>query len=154
MRVRVTRRRVGGHDERGAAALEFGLVVPVILMLVFGIIQYGFMYWSLQTAAATAREAARSLIVGTTETCTLDRAEQLADNPAVGGGSPVAVARYFGTDGTATTGPVEGGLVEVEVSLTTLDLNMPFLPLPDGGNVVQTAEARVENVPPVPLPCT
>ena len=45
-------------------------------------------------------------------------------------------------------------MVEVEVSLTTLNLNMPFLPLPDGGNVVQTAEARVENVPPVPLPCT
>lgn len=107
-------------DERGAAALEFGLVVPVVLMLIFGIIQYGFMYWSLQTASATAREAARSLIVGT----------------------------------TSTAGPVEGGLVEVEVALTTLNLNMPFLPLPDGGNVVQTARARVENVPPVPLPCT
>jgi Flp pilus assembly protein TadG len=141
-------------DERGAAALEFGLVIPVILMLIFGIIQYGFMYWSLQTASATAREAARSLIVGTTEACTLDRAEELADNPAVGGGAPVAVARYFDTTGAATTGPVQGGLVEVQVSLTTLDLNMPFLPLPDGGNVVQTAQARVENVPPVPLPCT
>jgi Flp pilus assembly pilin Flp len=148
--VRVLRRR---DDERGAAALEFGLVIPVVLMLIFGIIQYGFMYWSLQTASATAREAARSLIVGTTEACTLDRAEELADNPAVGGG-PVAVARYFDTTGAATTGPVEGGLVEVEVSLTTLNLNMPFLPMPDGGNVVQTAEARVENVPPVPLPCT
>ena len=151
MRTRVAGRR---PDERGAAALEFGLVVPIVLMMIFGIIQYGFMYWSLQTASATAREAARSLIVGTTEACTLDRAEELADNPAVGGGAPVAVARYFDTTGTATTGPVEGGMVEVEVSLTTLNLNMPFLPLPDGGNVVQTAEARVENVPPVPLPCT
>jgi len=129
-------------------------VIPVILMLIFGIIQYGFMYWSLQTAAATAREAARSLIVGTTESRTLDRAEELAANPAVGGGAPVAVARYFDTSGAPATAPVEGGMVEVEVSLTTLNLNMPFLPLPDGGNVVQTAEARVENVPPVPLPCT
>ena len=129
-------------------------MIPVILMLIFGIIQYGFMSRSLQTASATAREAARSLLVGTTETCTLDRAEQLAENPAVGGGSPVAVARYFDTSGAPTTVPVEGGMVEVEVSLTTLNLNMPFLPLPDGGNVVQTAEARVENVPPVPLPCT
>lgn len=149
--MRLLRRR---DDQRGAAALEFGLVIPVILMLIFGIIQYGFMYWSLQTASATAREAARSLIVGTTEACTLARAEELADNPAVGGGAPVAVARYFDTTGAATTGPVEGGSVEVEVSLTTLNLSMPFLPLPDGGNVVQTAEARVENVPPVPLPCS
>lgn len=151
MRTRGMGRR---PEERGAAALEFGLVVPIVLMMIFGIIQYGFMYWSLQTASATAREAARSLIVGTTEACTLDRAEELADNPAVGGGAPVAVARYFDTSGTATMGPVEGGMVEVEVSLTTLNLNMPFLPLPDGGNVVQTAQARVENVPPVPLPCT
>lgn len=147
--MRVTRR----VDERGATALEFGLVVPVVLMVVFGIIQYGFMYWSLQTASATAREAARSLIVGTAEACTLDRAEELADNPAVGGGAPQAVARYFALDGSPVTGPVEGGLVEVQVSLTTLDLNMPFLPLPDGGNVVQTAQARVENVPAVPLAC-
>lgn len=135
-------------DERGAAALEFGLVIPVILMMIFGVIQYGFVYWSLQTASATAREAARALIVGTTETCTLDRAEQHADSPAVGGGGPVAVARHFDASGTATSGPVEGGMIEVEVSLTTLDLNMPFLPLPDGGSVVQTAEARVESVPP------
>lgn len=141
------------RDEHGASALEFGLVVPVVLMMVFGIIQYGFMYWSLQTASATAREAARSLIVGTTEACTLDRAEQLADNPAVGGAAPVAVARYFDATGAAVAGPVEGGMVEVEVSLTTLNLNLPFLPLPDGGHVVQTAEARVENVPAVPLPC-
>jgi Flp pilus assembly pilin Flp len=146
--------RAPRRDEDGAAALEFGLVIPVVLMLIFGIIQYGFMYWSLQTAAATAREAARSLIVGTTEACTLARAVQHADNPAVGGGAPVAVARYLDAAGAAVSGPVEGGLVEVEVSLTTLDLNMPFLPLPDGGNVVQTARARVENVPPVPLPCT
>lgn len=141
------------REERGAAALEFGLVIPVILMVIFGIIQYGFVYWSLQTASATAREAARALIVGTTEACALDRAEQHADNPAVGR-APVAVARYSDASGVATAGPVEGGLVEVEVSLTTLDLNLPFLPLPDGGNVVQTAEARVENVPAVPLPCT
>jgi hypothetical protein len=147
--MRATPRR-----EDGATALEFGLVVPVVFLAVFGIIQYGFMFWSLQTASATAREAARALIVGTVEACTLDRAEQLAQNPAVGGGTPLATARYFHPDGTTAAGPVEGGLVEVEVSLVTLDLHLPFLPLPDGGNVVETARARVENVPPAPLPCS
>jgi Flp pilus assembly protein TadG len=28
-------------DQRGASALEFGLVAPVILLMIFGIIQYG-----------------------------------------------------------------------------------------------------------------
>jgi Flp pilus assembly pilin Flp len=147
--MRATKRR-----EDGATALEFGLVVPVVFLAVFGIIQYGFMFWSLQTASATAREAARALIVGTVEACTLDRAELLSQNPAVGGGTPVATARYLYPDGTTATGPVEGGLVEVEVSLETLDLHLPFLPLPDGGNVVEAARARVENVPPAPLPCS
>ena len=140
--------------EDGATALEFGLVAPIIFMAIFGIIQYGFMFWALQTASATAREAARSLIVGTVEPCTLDRAEHMAQNPAVGGGSPVATATYYDPDGAVVAAPVEGGLVEVEVALTTLDLHVPFLPLPDGGNVVETAEARVENVPAVPLPCS
>lgn len=140
--------------EEGATALEFGLVAPVIFMAIFGMIQYGFMFWSLQTASATAREAARALIVGTAEACTLDRAEQLARNPAVGGGAPSATATYFDSGGAAVPSPVEGGLVEVTVSLETLNLQMPFLPLPDGGNVAQSAKARVETVPGVPLPCS
>jgi Flp pilus assembly pilin Flp len=145
MRMRRTR-------EDGATALEFGLIVPIIFLGIFGIIQYGFMFWSLQTASATAREAARSLIVGTVESCTLTRATDLARNPSVGG-TPTATATYYDASGAVVPAPVEGGLVEVEVALETLSLNLPFLPLPDGGNVRQTAEARVENVPAVPLAC-
>jgi Flp pilus assembly pilin Flp len=145
--------RRGGRREDGATALEFGLVVPVIVLGIFGIIQYGFMFWSLQTASATAREAARSLVVGTVESCTLARAEEMSKSPALGDGSPSATARYLDPTGGAVAAPVEGGLVEVEVAFETLDLNLPFLPLPDGGNVRQAARARVENVPAVPLPC-
>ena len=146
----MTRRR---NHEDGAAALEFGIVVPVVLLMIFGIIQYGYMFWALETAAATAREAARSLIVGTEQACTLARAVDMATGPAIGGGAPTASATYIDADGNVVTAPVEGGLVEVEVAFRTLDLQLPFLPLPDGGNVRQTAQARVENVPPVPLAC-
>jgi Flp pilus assembly protein TadG len=139
--------------ETGSAALEFGLVAPVIFLLIFGIIQYGYLFWALQTSAATAREAARSLIVGTQQDCTLARAVEMAAGPAVGAATPTATATYHDPAGATVAGPVEGGLVEVAVSFETLDMNLPFLPLPDGGHVTQTAEARVENVPPVPLAC-
>jgi hypothetical protein len=141
------------RSQAGSAALEFGLVAPVIFLLIFGIIQYGYLFWALQTSAATAREAARSLIVGTEEDCTLAHAVDMSAGPAVGGGTPTATATYRDATGGVVTGPVEGGLVRVTVGFDTLDMSLPFLPLPDGGHVTQSAEARVENVPPVPLAC-
>lgn len=58
-RVRPAIRR---RDERGAAAVEFALVLPILLLLVFGIISYGYMLSfrgsMSQAAAEGAREAA------------------------------------------------------------------------------------------------
>jgi Flp pilus assembly protein TadG len=146
-RLRLPRRR-----DDGAAALEFGLVVPIIIMLIFGIIQYGYLYWALQTAAATAREATRQLIVGTDETCALANAVKMASGPAVGG-TPSATPVYEDGNGNVVPDPVEGGTVSVAVSFQTLDIGIPFLPVPAGGIVTQEMTARVENVPAVPLTC-
>jgi Flp pilus assembly pilin Flp len=51
-------------SERGAAAVEFALVVPVLVLLVFGIIQFGRAYNLYLTATAAAREGARAAAVG------------------------------------------------------------------------------------------
>ena len=139
--------------EDGAAALEFGLVAPVIFMVIFGIIQYGYLYWSLQTAAATAREATRQLIVGTDEACALANARQMAEGPAVGNTPPSATPVYRDGNGTVVAAPVDGGTVSVTVSFQTLDMGIPFLPVPDHGNITQEVTNRVENVPAVPLTC-
>jgi len=146
--------RPGTLEERGSAALEFAIVVPVILMFIFGIIQYGYLYWSLQTAAATAREAARQLIVGTDWPCVQAQAQGQAGNPAVGG-APASVTRtYYDTAGNvSTSGPVLGGLVRVQVSFQSLDMNLPFVPVPNGGVVTDDADGRVESIPAVPLSC-
>lgn len=45
--------------ERGAAALEFAVVLPLLVLLVFGIVQFGFAFWRLQAVQAAAREGAR-----------------------------------------------------------------------------------------------
>lgn len=142
--------------EDGAAALEFGLVIPVILMMILGTIQYGYLYWSLQTAKATAREAARQLIVGTDWTCTQQEAVSKASQPAVGATAPTVHATFYAADGvTAAAAPgVYGGVVKVTVRFESLNMNIPFLPVPNGAVVEQEMSARMENVPPVPLPCT
>jgi Flp pilus assembly protein TadG len=46
-------------NERGAAVIEFALVAPLLLILVFGIIDLGRAYSTLNQLAASAREGAR-----------------------------------------------------------------------------------------------
>jgi len=53
------RRCNGNRDERGAAVVEFAIVLPVLVMLVFGIIQWSIYFNRLQGLQAAAREGAR-----------------------------------------------------------------------------------------------
>jgi Flp pilus assembly protein TadG len=56
---RATRRR----DQRGAAAVEFALVAPLLLLLVFGVISYGYMLSFRQALSQGAAEGARAAAV-------------------------------------------------------------------------------------------
>lgn len=47
------------RDESGANAVEFALVLPILLVLLFGIITGGMLYNQLLTLNQTAREGAR-----------------------------------------------------------------------------------------------
>jgi Flp pilus assembly protein TadG len=144
----VTRgRRTSRGGQRGVSVVEFALVFCfVVFPLMLGIIQYGYHYWALETASATAREAARRMAVGTQEACTTTEAVERLRGPAVGSSSPTAQVGY------PTTRAV-GNTVTVTVSLQSLDIGLPFLPLPDGGRITQVAQARIENVPSADLTC-
>jgi len=69
------RRRLGsrhryGTDQRGAALIEFVLVLPLVLILLFGMIDFGkaFNYWNDETHLAN--EAARQAVVNRCPSCT------------------------------------------------------------------------------------
>lgn len=47
------------RDQRGAAALEMAIVLPILILLVFGIIQFSIYFNRLQGLQAAAREGAR-----------------------------------------------------------------------------------------------
>jgi len=57
------RTRRGERDEGGAAAVEFALVVPFLVLLVFGIISYGYMLSFRQAMSQGAAEGARAAAV-------------------------------------------------------------------------------------------
>jgi len=50
---------------RGASVLEFVLVIPILLMLGFGIVDYGYFFYVKNTVQGAAQSGARAAISGT-----------------------------------------------------------------------------------------
>jgi Flp pilus assembly protein TadG len=50
-------------EERGAAAVEFAIVLPLLCMLLFGIIEFGFLLYDQAMITNASREGARAGIV-------------------------------------------------------------------------------------------
>lgn len=131
--------------------VEFALLVPVLLLLVFGIIQYGFYFWAMQGGSDIARSAARSAAVGNPPTCsafTSGVRQQI--NDLTGTGTGAVVTRSYSTAPPAVK---VGDTVTVRVEFTSFDLHLPFLPFVHDGRVTQTAKARVDYVPSQPQAC-
>lgn len=134
------------RGERGSTLVEFALVVPILLAMMIGILQYGYHFWALETASATAREAARRLAVGTEWACTKAEVKTQLGGPAVST-VPDPTYRYTSGSGAATVGDT------VVVTVTLQSLHVGFVPLPGGGLITETARARVESVPTTPQSC-
>lgn len=77
------RHHLDDRRERGAAAVEFAIVVPVLLALLLGIIEFGFMFQAQLAVTHAAREGARMASVGKYDAAAvIDRAYPLT--PAKG----------------------------------------------------------------------
>ncbi len=55
--------RRGAHRARGAAVVEFAVVLPLLLTILFGIIEYGWIFMVRQTLQQAAREGCRVAIL-------------------------------------------------------------------------------------------
>ncbi len=57
------RTRFGKKSERGAAAMELALLLPVISALIFGAVDFGRMLWFQEVLVNATREGARRAIL-------------------------------------------------------------------------------------------
>jgi Flp pilus assembly protein TadG len=143
MRRRLTRRfRNRRYDERGASAVEFALVVPFLLLIVFGIIVYGMVFAQSLSLSNAARQAARSgVIQGTTCDQIISLAHDAAGTMGMqGSAASVGIKRGTSEAGAATTcsgggsaQPCQGQdpATNIYVTLTyTTDPIVPFVPVP------------------------
>lgn len=106
-----------GHERaRGAAVVEFAVVLPLLLTILFGIIEYGWVFMVRQTLQTAAREGCRLAVLQTTTspyTNVLDRVSQVME--------PTGLTTYTVTMTHATSGnPIE--TVEVEIPYNDVSL--------------------------------
>lgn len=149
-RGRTTKRAERG--DRGAAAVEFAFVVPIFLALVFGVIQYGLYFYSMQSGTSAVGEATRRMTVGDCQTSaglkTFMRGRLGKATTATLDSQVTVTTTYTKADGTtimAAPGEI-GGTVTLLARYPSLDLNFPLIPVPDSGFVTRSATARIEDV--------
>jgi len=98
----VRRRRIS--NDRGAAAVEFALVIPVLLLIVFGIIEFSRLYNEQISLSNAARSAARVMAIGNDQadavTAAIDASPAL--NPALTSGQISFAPTACATGGTMT----------------------------------------------------
>jgi Flp pilus assembly protein TadG len=105
------------REERGASAVEFGLVVPILLILVLGIVEFGHAFQVQGTLSAAAREGARAMALRNDQTQARDAVQEAAAalDPDIADGQ-ISISPETCPTGTTDT----------NVTLT-IDYPMPFL---------------------------
>ena len=102
-------RRLTGRRDRGAAAVEMALVMPLLILMVMGIIDFGRIFNGQIQLSQAAREGARIAALGTPGSFTVDtaraRTKAALTNPALQG-TPQWTC-------TATTGCINVDVVSI-----------------------------------------
>lgn len=141
-----TRRR----SSRGAAAVEFALVMPILFLIMFGIIQYGLWFNDSLNTRQGVREGARLGVVQSfTETgCSGNDMQKLACKTtkridALSGTAYVKVSAASWTQGQPLT------------VCALVKTNIPsLLPMPSNGWIFSKTQMSIENTTTTPSPLT
>jgi hypothetical protein len=148
-RVTLPARRLTRQPQRdgGASAVEFALVAPILFMLLFGILEYGFYFNDSISLRQGVREAARQAVVqksaascsgalGQATSCTAaDASHTLISNPAF---KVYAIGGWSRGNELVVCGAFKHS------SLSS------FVPFPNGGNVRTRTTMSIEVDNPVP----
>ena len=106
------------RDERGASAVEFGMILPVLLVLVLGIVEFGHAFQVQGTLSAAAREGARRMALQNDAAEARDVVRE-----AAGSLSPAITDEQISIDPASC--PVAAG-TDTDV-VVTIEYPMPFL---------------------------
>jgi Flp pilus assembly protein TadG len=140
------------RDERGAAAVEFALVLIPVVVILFGLVQYGLYFYSAQTGSNTVNAAVRQLAVGNCQSSSA--LQNYVDNQlgAASTDTDATVTTEFFTPAAlpVSVGPVIttdalGGTVKLTIKFHSMNMHFPLVPFLSESWVDRRAQARIED---------
>lgn len=125
-------------DRRGTAVVEFALILPVFLLLIFGMIEFGRAVMVQHILVNASREGARQAVIdGSTVAEVANRIDAYLKASAITGATT-----EYAVNGTAVSDPSVaefGEAVTVRISVPYDNVN--WIPVPDylGGTLLSAA---------------
>jgi len=94
------------HREDGAAMVEMAIVLPVFLLLVFGVIDFGRLLFTANSMASAVREGARQAAVLADPVASQALVKARVDSAFIPLGGPAITPAEFSVDVTSFPGSV------------------------------------------------
>ena len=123
-----------GRRRRGAAAVETAIIMVPLLMLLFGVFEYGRLLMDLNVLNNAAREGCRYALVNNTDPSVASKTKTVVTNFMAGrdagfGGFTVTVSGTHQGASTAVNNLVAGDFITVTVTGTYKFMNIiPLVP--------------------------
>lgn len=121
------------RGDRGASAVEFAFIAIPFIVLVIGMIQYGWYFYVSQSTGGAASNVTRRLQVGDcwTGTQAYDLAKKQAPMVTSVTSNPSSIPTSAGT--------------QISVTVTANASIIGLVPLPGGGVITKTVYAQLQN---------
>ncbi len=134
--------------DRGAAAVEFALVVPILLMLMFGIVDYGLWFGDSLNVRQGVDEAARRAVVKDFGDCSSGsdtaKVDCLVDRSVDAIAGAVYVNVSLSGPGSSTTNEWRKGADLRVCAMVKVSGLTGLTPMPDDGILTAKVHKRIE----------
>src|SRR4051794_40211413 len=126
----LSRRGPSPGPDQGAVAVEFALLLPLLMMFLFGIIQYGYGLFQLQAITSAVSEATQKATTGISD-CGLfsGTVKDLAQGNGLDPADVTHVdVQWLTATGAAASAPDPLGQVKVTATFKPFKIGIPFVP--------------------------
>lgn len=130
------------HEERGAAAVEFALVMPILFLLMFGILQYGLYFNDSFNTRSGVREAARQGVVRSFADC----GGASTDMDKLRCNTKTQINALTGTAYVKVVKPDTWARAEplIVCAMVETDAAIGMLPMPNAGWIASSTQMSIE----------